>query len=101
MQAVQRKLRVQVENLASRNRMIEVSKSSSQFVFDDSQLAKTTELIDDIDSRLSAEEHMANSENRSFDRIPLDSGESQVDLMDEITNYFGDREEEAPLVVNN
>jgi len=101
MQAVQRKLRVQVENLASRNRMIEVSKSSSQFVFDDSQLAKTTELIDDIDSRLSAEERMANSENRSFDRIPLDSGESQVDLMDEITNYFGDREEEAPLVVNN
>jgi len=101
MQAVQRKLRVQIENLASRNRMIEISKSSSQFVFDDSQIAKTTKIIDDIDSRLSAEERMANSENRSFDRIPLDSGESQVDLMDEITNYFGDREEEASLVVNN
>jgi chromosome segregation ATPase len=89
MQGVQRKLRVQIDNLAARNRMIEVTKSSSQFVFDDSQLAKTSQLIDEIDSRLSAEERMANSENRSFDRIPVQDSESQVDLMDEITNYFG------------
>lgn len=92
MQAVQRKLRVEIDNLAARNRMIEVAKSSSQFVFDDSQLAKTTQLIDQIDSRLSAEERMANSESRSFDRIPVQDSESQVDLMDEITNYFGNDE---------
>ena len=89
MQGVQRKLRVQIDNLAARNRMIEVVKSSSQFVFDDSQLAKTSQLIDEIDSRLSAEERMANSESRSFTRIPVQDAESQVDLMDEITNYFG------------
>ncbi|MBT7916472.1 MAG: hypothetical protein HN617_02915 [Planctomycetaceae bacterium] len=104
MQSVQRKLRVQIDNLAARNRMIEVSKSSSQFVFDDSQLAKTTQLIDEIDSRLSAEERMANSESRSFDRIPVQDSESQVDLMDEITNYFGNKEnsdEVSTQVVNN
>ena len=93
MQSVQRKLRVQIDNLAARNRMIEVAKSSSQFVFDDSQLAKTSQLIDEIDSRLSAEERMANSESRSFDRIPVQDSESQVDLMDEITNYFGNDED--------
>jgi hypothetical protein len=92
MQSVQRKLRVQIDNLAARNRMIEVAKSSSQFVFDDSQLAKTTQLIDEIDSRLSAEERMANSESRSFDRIPVQDSESQVDLMAEIANYFGNNE---------
>ena len=104
MQSVQRKLRVQIDNLAARNRMIEVAKSSSQFVFDDSQLAKTTQLIDEIDSRLSAEERMANSESRSFDRIPVQDSESQVDLMDEITNYFGNKEnsdEVSTQVVNN
>ena len=103
MQGVQRKLRVQIDNLAARNRMIEVTKSSSQFVFDDSQLAKTSQLIDEIDSRLSAEERMANSENRSFDRIPVQDSESQVDLMDEITNYFGnnDSSDESTQVVKN
>jgi hypothetical protein len=64
----------------------------SRFVFDDSQLAKTTQLIDEIDSRLSAEERMANSESRSFDRIPVQDSESQVDLMAEIANYFGNNE---------
>jgi len=104
MQGVQRKLRVQIDNLAARNRMIEVAKSSSQFVFDDSQLAKTSQLIDEIDSRLSAEERMANSESRSFDRIPVQDSESQVDLMDEITNYFGNNEngnEVSTQVVKN
>ena len=104
MQGVQRKLRVQIDNLAARNRMIEVAKSSSQFVFDDSQLAKTSKLIDEIDSRLSAEERMANSESRSFDRIPVQDSESQVDLMDEITNYFGNNDgsdEVSTQVVKN
>ena len=103
MQGVQRKLRVQIDNLAARNRMIEVTKSSSQFVFDDSQLAKTSQLSDEIDSRLSAEERMANSESQSFDRIPVQDSESQVDLMDEITNYFGnnDSSDESTQVVKN
>jgi hypothetical protein len=59
-------------------------------------------LIDEIDSRLSAEERMANSESRS-DRIPVQDSESQVDLMDEITNYFGnnDSSDESTQVVKN
>ena len=38
MQASQRKLRVEVENLAARNKMIEVTKSASEIEIDESQV---------------------------------------------------------------
>ena len=88
MQASQRKLRVEVENLAARNKMIEVTKSASEIEIDESQLAKANALLDNLDSRLSTEEKLSNVKNQSLDRIPVET-EATTDILDEVANYFG------------
>tara|TARA_Y100000814_G_scaffold212777_1_gene157989 strand:- start:338 stop:685 length:348 start_codon:yes stop_codon:yes gene_type:complete len=91
MQASQRKLRVEVENLAARNKMIEVTKSASEIEIDESQLAKANALLDNLDSRLSTEEKLSNVKNQSLDRIPVET-EATTDILDEVANYFGSQE---------
>jgi len=91
MQASQRKLRVEVENLAARNKMIEVTKSASEIEIDESQLAKANALLDNLDSRLSTEEKLSNVKNQSLDRIPVET-ETTTDILDEVANYFGSQE---------
>ncbi len=87
MQASQRKLRVEIESLAARNKMIEVTKSASEFEIDDSQLAKANALLENLDSRLSTEEKLSHVSNQSLDRIPVET-EATADILDEVTSYF-------------
>ena len=54
----QRELEVQIENLTARQRMVEVAKTASQIEIDDSQLARTRKMIDDISARIDTEEEM-------------------------------------------
>ena len=95
MQASQRKLRVEIENLAARNKMIEVTKSASEYEIDDSQLAKANALIDNLDSRLSTEEKMSHVTNQTLDRIPVET-ETKADILDEVANYFDSPEKTSP-----
>jgi chromosome segregation ATPase len=92
MVAAKRQLEVEVENLEARQKMVEVAKTTANFNFDDSHLARTKELISDIQTRLQVEETMLNNYGEYQDNaeIPVGEEEAEVkDLSDEITEYFG------------
>ena len=74
MLAAKRQLAVDIENLEARLKMIEVAQTTSQFNFDDSQLARTRELIGEIGTRLDVTEKMMNHHQR----IPLSSNRSSA-----------------------
>ncbi len=99
MLAAKRQLEVEVENLVARAKMIEVAQTTSEFQFDDSRLARTKELIQDIRTRLEVDEKLLNTQVNLHDRIPLEkedevSGEGIVEAVD---RYFG--EDQAELAV--
>lgn len=84
-----RQLEVDVANLEARMKMIEVAQTTSDFNFDDSQLSRTKELIDNISTRLDVAEKLVNSDVQLYDRIPLDDvDDSDDDISDQITTYF-------------
>tara|TARA_B100000809_G_scaffold15587_2_gene13997 strand:- start:1750 stop:2646 length:897 start_codon:yes stop_codon:yes gene_type:complete len=93
MQASQRAMTVEIENLEARNALLTVYKSSNEDSFEDSQLAHTRDLLDKIESRIGIDEKMQAAESRSMDRIPLESVDAEVDVLDRISEYFESAEE--------
>ena len=57
-----RKLEVDVQNLEAKRKLVEVAQASSDYVFDDSQLARCKELINDIRTRLDVAAKLANAD---------------------------------------
>lgn len=86
----QRELEMQIENLMARNRMNEVIATASQINIDNSQLAKTRAMLDDIDARISADEEYLNIAPKYFGQIPVsaDSVISDKDIVEEMDAYF-------------
>lgn len=89
MLAAKRQLEVDVENLEARLKMVEVAQTTSDFNFDDSHLARTKELIGEIQTRIDVAEKLVNSEGYFQDEIPLDNEQESGDVAQEITEYFG------------
>lgn len=99
-QAQQRELEVQIENLTARQRMVEVAKTASQIDIDDSQLAKTRKMIDDISARIDTEEEMLSLVPKYFGQIPVSSDDilsSDTDVLQEFDAYF-DQVEDGTVV---
>jgi hypothetical protein len=94
MLASKRDLEVNVENLEARLKMVEVAQTTSDFNFDDSQLARTKELIRDIQTRIDVAEKLVNADTKFHEEIPLDEPEADTDLSKEIADYFGERRPE-------
>lgn len=88
MLAAKRQLEVDVENLEARQKMVEVAQTTSDFNFDDSHLARTKELIADIQTRIDVAEKMVNAEGVYHDEIPLDAPAEGEDISLQITKYF-------------
>lgn len=89
MLAAKRQLEVEVENLEARLKMVEVAQTTSEFNFDDSQLARTRDLINDIATRLEVSEKLLNQNVQLYDRIPLDESASDSDhILNAVTEYF-------------
>lgn len=80
-------LEVEVENLQARVGALRVAQTSSQLNLDDSQLARTRELLDEIATRIDVEEETMNVDVEYFSEINLDEP-SDEDLLDEISSYF-------------
>jgi chromosome segregation ATPase len=98
MLASKRQLAVEIENLEARLKMVEVAQTTSQFNFDDSQLARTRDLINDIGTRLEVTEKMMSQHVELSDRIPLDSEESDAEnVLDAVTRHFNGQPESASL----
>lgn len=88
--AQQRELEVQIENLIARNRMNDVIATASQINIDNSQLAKTREMLDDIDALISAKEEVLNIAPKYYGQIPVgeESIEMDTNILDEMDAYF-------------
>lgn len=88
--AQQRELEVQIENLVARNRMNDVIATASNLDIDSSQLAKTRQMLDDIDALISAKEEVLNIAPEYYGQIPVsaDSIEADTDILEEMDAYF-------------
>jgi hypothetical protein len=92
------KLDVDIQNLEAKRKLVEVAQASSEYVFDDSQLARCKELIGDIRTRLDVAAKLANADITVETEIPLDDV-APADITDQVTEYFnldgGNEEEKA------
>lgn len=93
MLVAKRQLEVDVENLEARLRMVEVAQTTSSFKFDDSQLSRTENLLEDIQTRIEVAEKLVASEGYFADEIPLDEAEVK-DVSDEVAAYFSPQQGE-------
>ena len=93
-----RKLEVDVQNLEAKRKLVEVAQASSEYVFDDSQLARAKELISDIRTRLDVAAKLANADVNVEVEIPLDEA-TPADITDQVTEYFKLGGEDEPEVV--
>jgi hypothetical protein len=82
-----RKLEVDVQNLEAKRKLVEVAQASSEYVFDDSQLARCKELIGDIRTRLDVAAKLANADVTVETEIPLDEA-APSDITDQVADYF-------------
>ena len=82
-----RKLEVDLANLEAKRKLVEVAQASSEFVFDDSQLARAKDLINDIRTRLDVAAKLANADVNVEFEIPLDEA-APADITDQVTEYF-------------
>jgi len=91
-----RKLDVDVQNLEAKRKLVEVAQASSDYVFDDSQLARAKDLINDIRTRLDVAAKLANADVNVQSEIPLDDAAPQ-NITDQVTEYFklGDKAEKV------
>jgi hypothetical protein len=82
------KLDVDIQNLEAKRKLVEVAQASSEYVFDDSQLARCKELIGDIRTRLDVAAKLANADVTVEVEIPLDEA-TPTDITEQVTEYFG------------
>jgi hypothetical protein len=82
-----RKLDTDVLNLEAKRKLVEVAEASSEYVFDDSQLARCKELITDIRTRLDVAAKLANADVNIEVEIPLDEA-TPSDITDQVADYF-------------
>jgi hypothetical protein len=93
-----RKLEVDLQNLEAKRKLVEVAQASSEFVFDDSQLARTKELINDIRTRLDVAAKLANADVNVEFEIPLDEA-TPSDITDQVAEYFKLNGQDEPEMV--
>jgi chromosome segregation ATPase len=94
MLTAKRELEVQVENLEAELEMLKVAKTASDFNFDDSQLARTKELIEDIRTRIDVESKLMN-EVQTSGQIQLEEPKDNTDITDRVSQYFGNDKAES------
>jgi hypothetical protein len=82
-----RKLDVDVQNLEAKRKLVEVAQASSDYVFDDSQLARAKDLINDIRARLDVAAKLANADVNVQTEIPLNEV-APSDITAQVSDYF-------------
>jgi predicted nucleic acid-binding Zn-ribbon protein len=86
--AAERQLQVEVENLEAKLKLVQVAEASSDFQFDDSQLARCKELITDIRTKLDVAAKLASVDENYGEEIPLDEPAAD-DVEEQVAQYFG------------
>lgn len=96
--SAQKKLETDITNLEAKRKLVEVAQASSDVILDDSQLARTKELITDIRTRLDVAAKLANADVNNQSEIPLDEADSE-NITEQVAAYFGGGEPEIVLEV--
>ena len=83
-------LALQIEHLTAQNRMNEVVKTASKLdQFDNSQLARTRGMIEDISARLETEQEMLSMMPTNYGQIPVsDSSIADTDVLEDMDAFF-------------
>lgn len=83
-------LALQIEHLTAQNRMNEVVKTASKLdQFDNSQLARTRSMIEDISARLETEQEMMSMMPTHYGQIPVgDSSIADTDVLEDMDAFF-------------
>lgn len=93
-----RTLQVDIENLEARMKMVEVAQAASDFNFDDSHLARTKELLIDIQTRLEVAERLVDQDGEFVGEIQLNETEEiSSDVLDEVAQYLGEGPTQAEI----
>jgi len=87
MLAARRQLTVEVENLEAQRQMIDVAKTSSNYVFDESKLGQVKQLIQQLRTQLDTEAKLVQAETQLQDQIPLEKPASE-NILEEVSEYF-------------
>jgi chromosome segregation ATPase len=88
MLAAKRQLEVDVEQLEARLKIVEAAQTTSDYAFDDTQLARVKELVTDLRTRLDVAEKLVNAEGQFRGEIPV-SDPAPENIADEVAEYFG------------
>ena len=94
MQAAKRRFEVDVENLAARQKLVEVAQTTSDLNIDDSELGRAREMIDDMEARIATAEKMVHATEFYHDEIPV-SQPGSADIVADFDDYF---ERDRPTV---
>jgi hypothetical protein len=96
MLVAKRNLEVEVQNLETKLKLVQVAQTTSEFNIDDSQLGRVKELIADVRARLNVAERLANSQADLDGEIPLSECDSE-NIVDQVTEYFDGGEPAASV----
>ena len=90
--ALQHELEVKIENLRARDRVNQVAKTASQIDMDNSELARTASMIDDISAQIEADSELLQLAPKYFGQIPVTSDDivDNTDILKQMDDYFGD-----------
>ncbi len=99
MLTAKRELEVEIENIQARLTLVEVAQTNSPIALDEGQLSSTKKLLDEIRTRIDVAEQMVASEGSLQGTIDLDE-KTTVDLLDEISSYFGSEHAEIESLVS-
>lgn len=94
MMSAQSQLRVEVENLEAKLKLVEVAQASSDFQFDTSKLAQAKQLMTDIRARLDVAAKLADADAHFQEEIVLDEANPE-DIAEEVAAYFATPSKES------
>jgi hypothetical protein len=87
MLAAKRQLELEVEQLDSRQKLVEAAGASSKLCLDDGSLSRTRQLIQDVEARLTVTERMYAAEGRAESEIEV-GGIDDDNIVEQVTAYL-------------
>ena len=84
----QQELEVAIESLQARLEMVRAAEAASEFTFDDSQLARVKQLVDDLETQIEVKARLADQESDAYVEIPVSAGPSADNILDQVNAYF-------------
>ncbi len=89
--AKRKELATQIENLEAQLKLLEVARTSSQYAqFDNSDLARTQEMLDEVKVRIDTESTMMEiAPELMGDLVPMEDETESEDIIEAVDAYFG------------